>query len=30
LNGLISPNKSVWSKKLALSSTGNEDMQPTG
>jgi hypothetical protein len=24
------PNKSVWFKKLAISSTGNEDMQPSG
>jgi hypothetical protein len=30
LNVLANPNKSVWSKKLAISSTGNKDMQLTG
>jgi hypothetical protein len=30
LNGLTNLIKSVWSKKLAIASTGNEDMQPTG
>jgi hypothetical protein len=30
LDGLTNLNKSVWFKKFAISSTGNEDMQSTG